>query len=157
MLKISACPKIFNVRKRKKLIRWGYSNAQALYEFTDESIGGVVVYPTKVLYLYLPIGSKVWQKSYKPDPRMLENLGLIVSRNSNFIANVIDTDQSLLLVDAEAKSTYDFIKMLCNNAMLDEYAEKLDNMKKEMYPVGLDLEVRLNSVGEEFEQKKSWP
>ena len=128
MLKISASPNFFTREKRKDVIRWGSDCAQAIYLFEDGCIGAVSVYTNQVLYMFKEADSDVWQKSLTPSTKMIEELGFLVSDNGKFIANIIDEDQNLLLIDSDSKNTIEFISMLCINPAVDECREKVKTL-----------------------------
>lgn len=153
MLKISTSPKFFKAKKRKKLIRWGAEQAMALYSFTDGAQAAVVVRPTTVIYMFRENENEPWSQSLDPTARFLDELGMLVSSDGSFIANIIDTDQNLLLVDSDSKSTFDFMQMLCNNASLDEILlrakEEQKSMNDKVYKIEDTLEqlnIQLQSV-----------
>ena len=125
MFKISVSPKFYPPRKRKKLIRWGCDDAKAIYEFTDGSRAAVIVQPTKTVYMFRDPGEERWETYLEPPAKMIKELGFLVNSNGTFIANIIDTDQNLMLVDANSKATDEFINLLCNNADIDDYSEKV--------------------------------
>ena len=105
MLKITACPGYFTPKERKKLIRNGCDSANILYAFTDGSIGICAVYPTRVMYLYATDG-KNFEKYEEPPHEMITKLG-IIHNSDKFVANIIDMDQSLLLVDSNVHENYE--------------------------------------------------
>lgn len=123
MLKITACPNYFTPKEQKKLIRYGCDKAVIMYEFVDGSIGICSVFPTRVIYMYAEDG-KNFIKSQEPIEEMVIKTGL-VHNSDKFIANLIDMDQPLLLVDSNMYENYELIKMLTESAELNEIKEKL--------------------------------
>lgn len=123
MLKITACPNYYTPKERKKLIRNGCNSADIIYFFTDESIGVCRVYPTRVLYLFSEDGEN-FEKYQEPPQRLISNLG-IVHNADRFIANIIDMDQSLLLVDSNLYDNYELIKLLTEHPELNDLKTKL--------------------------------
>lgn len=154
MLKITACPKFYSAKKRKKLIRWGFDHAMVIYGFDNGDVGCTAVYPTTVIYLYRRSGEKEFTKAYEPMPEFIENLGIIVNKDGNFIANVIDTDQNLLLVDSEAKATYEFVNMMCNSAEIEELKVKLEEEKKSIFYSRSRTDSRLSDLNSQISQMK---
>lgn len=144
ILKISVAPKIYTARKRKKLIRNGCGEARAYFAFTDGCVAATVIQQTRVIYLFKENDSQTWESFVEPPKRMIDELGLLVNAKGTFIANIIDTDQNLLLVDSDAASTTEFIDMLCNNATLDDYREKIETANswalENITPVEWELE-----------------
>lgn len=123
MLKITACPGYFTPKERKKLIRNGCDSANILYAFTDGSVGACSVYPTRVMYLYAEDG-KNFEKYEEPPQEMITKLGIIHNADK-FVANIIDMDQSMLLVDSNVHENYELIKLLTENESLNELKTKI--------------------------------
>ena len=55
----------------------------------------------------------------EPPVELLDRLGLLVSPTESFIANIIDTDQGLLLVDPRLASNYELVKLIATCEDLD--------------------------------------
>lgn len=149
ILKISVAPKVYTARKRKKLIRYGCTEARAYFSFTDGCMAATVIQQTRVIYLFKE--TNTWESFVEPPKRMIDELGLLVNEKGTFIANIIDTDQNLLLVDSDAASTTEFINMLCNNATLDDYKEKIEIAKGWSLDNILPVEWELNKVTQELQ------
>lgn len=122
MLKITACPKVFSRDEQPKLIRWGSPFARIAFGFYDGAIGITDVYPNSVIYRYKFPNTKEWVVTKTPLPEYLQNIGLVADAKNNFIANIIDMDQDLVLVAPKLKSNYDLMRMLV-------YCEDLENTK----------------------------
>lgn len=150
ILKISVAPKIYTARKRKKLIRKGSTEARAYFAFTDGCIAATVIQQTRVIYLFKENGSQDWGSFVEPPKRMIDELGLLVNEKGTFIANIIDTDQNLLLVDSDAASTTEFIDMLCNNAVLDDYMGKIETASSWALENIASVEWELDKVSREL-------
>ena len=112
MLKITACPKHFDADEQKDLIRKGFDKAQIIFFFEDGAIGSTAVFPNKVMYFYRLADEENFTAYLEPPEEMLQNIGLISDVKNNFIANVVDTDQDLLLVNHRLKSNADLMKLL---------------------------------------------
>lgn len=130
ILEVSVSPTFFKAKKRKKLIRWGAQEARAYYKFSDGAVAAVVIQQTRVVYFFKESDEDKFVGSTEPPQRLIDELGIMINSDGSFIANIIDTDQNLLLVDSDSKSTYEFIDMLCNNASLDELHERVAVQKK---------------------------
>lgn len=161
MLKITAQSDYFTAKERKRLIRYGCDCAMILYAFSDGSVGGCCVYPTKVIYLFAEDG-KTFERSLEADGRLLERLGLVVS--DKFVANIIDMDQPLLLVDSNVYENYELIKLLTESPELTIVKERvklnLDRLKESYIQASElqgTLERRLDSISyqsvEEMQQR----
>lgn len=152
MLKITACPKIFSREEQAALIRWGASFAQILFIFESGAAAATRVYTNRVLYLYKAAGSSVWEQSYEPSEAMLRDVGLLADVKNKFIANIIDTDQKLLLVDDKLKSNYDFMKLLIFCENLENARERITEEKKRVQIQERELAVRLGSLRHQIEE-----
>lgn len=153
MLKISVSPKFYSPKKRKKLIRWGAQDARAYYQFTDGALAVVIVQQNaKVLYGFKEPNATKLAMSYDPPVRLVDELGMMVNSDGTFIANIIDTDQNLMLVDSDSKATCEFISMLCNNATLDEYKETLKMWQKDASDSLSTAEMHLTTSQYEYQK-----
>lgn len=154
MLKVSASPNFFKAKKRKKLIRWGAEDARAHYVFTDGVEALVIVQPTRVIYGILEDKEQGVILSATPPKRLIQELGMLVNSDGSFIANIIDTDQNLLLVDADSKSTCEFIQMLCNCAEVDEYIFRITEEQKVGRESAMSVGSKLADINEEIDSIK---
>lgn len=151
VLKISVAPNFYGVKKRKRIIRWGAPDAKAIYKFVDGSVVVVVIQPNRVVYFVRGEESEQFTASLTPPQELIDGVGLMVNSAGTFIANIIDTDQNLLLVDSDAKSTYEYIHMLCNNATLDEQLEKLGAIKAWMSEHVSSIDFRLADLNRKLD------
>lgn len=130
MLKITACPKYYSRDEWESLIRWGAEYAQIIFLFADGDAAATRVYRKKVLYLYRNAGESAWESSYEPSEKMLANAGLVADVKNKFVANIIDTDQDLLLVNEKLKSNYDLMRLLIFCDDLEAVREKVEEERK---------------------------
>lgn len=126
MLKLTVCKNVYNADERNRLIRRGKTFAAIMFLFDDGSVGITRIYSNRVLYSYSDDG-KSFLDSYDPIPIVISKLGILVNDKSNFIANIIDMDQSLLLVDSDKNENYELVKLLVTNNNLELLNEKLTN------------------------------
>lgn len=112
MLKAVASPKFYNAKRRKKLIRWGCDCAIIAFEFTSGAVGVVWVYPQFILYGFKEPDQDDFDRAYEPQQKFLDECGLLVNADGDFIANIIDTDQNLMLVNLDEKKNYDFVSFI---------------------------------------------
>lgn len=155
MLKVSVSPKFFPPKKRKKLIRWGKPDARAYYRFTDGALAVVIVQQNaKVIYGFKEPDADKLTMTIEPPARLVEELGMMVNSDGTFIANIIDTDQNLMLVDSDSKATCEFISMMCNNATLDEYKETLQVWQKSTLESLEKVELQQTSLQYQLQQLK---
>lgn len=125
MLKITSHPKYFDRNDRKDLIRHGAECAEIYFAFDDGGIAATKVYPTYVLYLYKPDDNSEVEASYEPNPEMLQRVGLISDGDTPFVANIVDSDQDLLLVNTRLKYNFNLVKMLVENVDLESVKERV--------------------------------
>jgi hypothetical protein len=134
MLKAAACPDYYDKDERNNLIRRNCEFASMEYFFTDGSAGMVRVYEKGPLYYFTEdYENDGYTTSLEPDERLITNLGLVVDQEENFIANILDLDQSLLLVSTTSKANGNLVKLLTTNhklnRMIEITAEKANTYK----------------------------
>ena len=129
LLKASVSPSYYSKDELQQLIRYGTEFAEATYIFSDGSVAVVRIFKQRVIYYYTPdFNSQGYtQQEGIPHAEILEQLSVIVEPSSGFIANVLDLDQSLLLVNSKSTSDYDLIKVLTHNEDLTRLAELFKN------------------------------
>lgn len=130
MLSITAFPGKCSKEDRLNIIRRGSQFAQILYMFSDGSYGGVRVFPDRMIYYYTPDKTTQMTPSTEPSHEFISKLGLILDNNSGFVANLIDMDQNLLLVNSNQKSDSNILQMLTGNETLDRMIESTAEKKK---------------------------
>lgn len=135
MFKIAVSPKYFSPAKRKKLIRWGSSKALMGVSFTDGCEGVVILTQTNVTYAWKSATDENYSYSTEPRKEFIDELGFLVSNDGKFVANIIDADQDLMLVDNNSKGTYEFIDMLCNDNELEILKENTKQSRDALDPV----------------------
>lgn len=143
MLKITADPKHYSAAERRELIRWNCACAAIMYFFTDGSLGYVKVYPTTVIYGYSEDGSRVTE-SKVPSKVMLEKIGLLT--DDSFVANIIDTEQDLLLVNPKLRANYNLMKLLVFNDDLEKLREKAENIQDRVTKAKSNLKYSLAEI-----------
>lgn len=136
MLKITSHPKYFDRTERKDLIRKGEEFAAIFLQFDDGAIACTKVFPTYTLYIYKPADSESAITSYEPDPRMLQQAGLLSDGNTPFVANIVDSDQDLLLVNSKLKYNFNLVQLLVQNADLETVKERTkENINRIINPL----------------------
>lgn len=136
MLKITSHPKYFDRTERKDLIRKGEEFAAIFFQFDDGALACTKVFPTYTLYAYKPIDSETIITSYEPDPRMLRQAGLLSDGSTPFVANIVDSDQDLLLVNSKLKYNFNLVQMLIQNAELETVKDRTkENINKVINPL----------------------
>lgn len=150
MLKITACPKIFSREEQAALIRWGAECAQIIFLFVDGDAAATRVYKNKVLYLYKRADSCEWTQYYEPPEVMLKNIGLIADTKNKFIANVVDMDQGLLLVDDSLKSNYDLMQMLIFCEDLELVRERASEERNRVFEQEKSFSYKLERINQQI-------
>lgn len=125
MLKITTNPNYFSRAERKDLIRRHEECATILFKFDDGSIAATKVFQTYVLYMYKASNQEGLKTAYEQFPEVLEKLGLIVDPDeTSFVANIIDADQDLLLVNSKLKYNYNLVHLLVESPELELVNER---------------------------------
>lgn len=125
MLKITTNPNYFSRAERKDLIRRHEECATILFKFDDGSIAATKVFQTYVLYMYKASDQEELKTAYEQFPEVLEKLGLIVDPDeTSFVANIIDADQDLLLVNSKLKYNYNLVHLLVESPELELVNER---------------------------------
>lgn len=125
MLKITTNPNYFSRAERKDLIRRHEECATILFKFDDGSIAATKVFQTYVLYMYKASNQEGLKTAYEQFPEVLEKLGLIVDPDeTSFVANIIDVDQDLLLVNSKLKYNYNLVHLLVESPELELVNER---------------------------------
>lgn len=127
MLKITACPKYFSRDERKELIRHGEDCAKIFYQFEDGSQGCTQVFKTYTMYAYKRVDEDAMETSYDPIPEMVAQVGLISDSKTDFVANIVDADQDLLLVNSRLKDNYNLVRMLTEHDQLENTKERIQD------------------------------
>lgn len=131
MLKITASPRYFTQEESKFLIRFGADCACFVYSFTDGAIGMTLVYPNRVIYRYAKTAEAGYVSYEFPPRELLDNLGLVANVSEDFVANIIDTDQDMLLVNSNLKGNHALMRLIAENPELAEILIKTDNISRE--------------------------
>lgn len=138
LLRIATCPNALPKSERESLIRVGAEHAEVHYGFSDGSAGIVRVFKQRVIYLYtddINSGDFV-QTEGKPHPKLVDNLGIIVDYDRGFLANFIDSEQPMLLVDSDPKLNYNLAKVLTEHETLkrlsENFREKIPEYKRQL-------------------------
>jgi hypothetical protein len=153
MLKVAGCPTFYTRKELGELIAFGADHAMAVYLFSDNSCAAVKVYRNGPQYYFTEeFNVHPFTVSRTPDPRMVRNLSLIVDPEESYIANILDLDQSLLLVNSNTKANHNLVKLLTSNETLNHLiattAEKSKLQGENMHvldDIVLSLEHQLKS------------
>lgn len=131
VLKLAGKSDYYNRVDRKDLIRRGAPFAQVTFQFTDNSFGVMRIFEDKAIYAWVEeLGGEI---SWYLDPpmEMVERLGLLVSDSESFVANVIDTEQGILLVDPKLTSNYELVRLIATCEDLDLIRERVEPLIRE--------------------------
>jgi hypothetical protein len=126
VLKLVGCPNYYSRRDREELIRHGAEFGMVLFEFTDASVAIMKIFRDRVIYAYQETKESPVISGIEPPEQMLAKMGMLSDVQGSFVANIIDADQDLLLVNPAISYNYDLIKMLVFNEDLDVLQERTD-------------------------------
>lgn len=126
MLKITANPKFYTSDERKHLIRYGSDSAIIIYLFDDGFVGMTIVYTNRVLYRIRENDTEDFVIYGEPPSSLLDHLSLLVNNQTDFIANIIDTDQDLFLVSTKSSSNVEYLRLVAEEPTLREVLEKIE-------------------------------
>lgn len=154
ILKLAGCPNYYSEKDRVDLIRRGCSFAQAVFKFTDGSFAIMRIERTGTLYFFLEDSKAPLIPYLEPPSEMVNHLGLLVSGEERFIANIIDTDQGLLLVDPKLKSNYELVRMIATCEELDTVRDNVEALIKEFRSYNLRVHDKSNLLERQLTQLK---
>lgn len=146
MLKTTANPNWLPNKKRKQLIRHGASNASMICGFSDGSIGITTVLENSVIYRYKDADSQDFTTYQRAPEEYINQLGLIVDSKTKFIANIIDTDQDMLLVNSDLKGNNELLCALAECADLLEVKDKVSQLMKAFTEANTKLLIKETSL-----------
>lgn len=147
-IKVTLCPNIFSNSERKKLIRDFTEYAEALFLYSDGTITMTRVLPNSTLHYYHDKNG--WrQQQGLPFPETVEKIGGIVDYNTNLIANLLDSDQPLLLINSNDKTNHSLIELITHHEELN----KIIPIFKEKYSSFNDKRVEFNFVVKQLEKQ----
>lgn len=150
MLDVTACPEKFDAEDRKNIIRHGKDYAQVMFSFSDGVIAAVRVLASRVIYFYKAAGESIFYAYESAPDSLLEHLGLLVDKREGFIANIMDSDHDLLLVDSKERSNHNALRMITENAQLSGLQELLDRKAAEAAELKLKVEDRFSSITQQM-------
>ncbi len=128
MLKVTANPDVFPAKKRSQLIRRGAESAIMACLFDTGDLGMTVITQKAVIYKFKPYGETDFFVSYEPDFRYIKQLGLLVDTRTKFVANIIDTDQDMLLVNSDQRGNHELMCLLAEYPDLIELKDKVSTL-----------------------------
>ena len=102
-----------------------------MFSFSDGVIAAVRVLASRVIYFYKAAGESIFYAYESAPDSLLEHLGLLVDKREGFIANIMDSDHDLLLVDSKERSNHNALRMITENAQLSGLQELLDRKAAE--------------------------
>lgn len=130
ILKIVGSPKFYTKADRKELIRWGCTYAVAAFAFSSGRLGIVTISESQVIYEYIKEDG-IRSPMLQPSREFLEDVGILVNPEGTFIANIIDGDQDLMLVNSNLANNFELIRMIVMSDDLDNLSEKIKMLTTE--------------------------
>lgn len=146
MLKTTANPNWLSNKKRKQLIRHGASSASMICGFSDGSIGITTIIENGVIYRYKDADSQDFTTYQRAPEEYIAQLGLIVDNKTKFIANIIDTDQDMLLVNSDLKGNNELLCALAECADLLEVKDKVSQLLRAFTDANTKLLIKETSL-----------
>lgn len=148
VLKAAACVDYYSNDEKAELIRHGAEYAMGIYLFSDGSAAAVKIFPKHCTYHYTEVyGQEPFDASMRPNPIALRKLSLLVDQEEKYIANILDLDQSLLLVSSNYKANHNLVKLITEHETLRQLIqntkEKIDSENKNLMQLD-DLVVQLD-------------
>ena len=141
LLRLATCPTALPKSERESLIRVGAEYGEVHYGFSDGSAGIVRVFKQRVIYLYtddINSGDFI-QTEGKPHPKLVDKLGIIVDVERGFLANFIDSEQPMLLVDSDPRLNYNLARVLTEhqtlNRLTENFREKIPVYKRHLVSI----------------------
>lgn len=157
VLKAVSCPKAINKEAREELIRTSAEYAEVHYVFSDGSASIIRIYPQRILYRFTEdLNSGSWIQSEDiPPQRLINNLNLIVDLENGFVANLLDSEQDLLLVNSNPNLNYNLVRVLTEhetlNRLSNNFKDKLPVYTKELQGISAKADrLRHNRKGLEY-------
>lgn len=142
-IKMAVCPNIYSREEKKKMIRFNSEYAESIFIFSDNTVGVVRIFPTRVLYLYNDGTGWIHQEGH-PISQIVNKIGALVNYEYDFIANLLDMDQPLLLVQSNNKCNFALIDMITHhkdlNRLIPTFRDKLSDHRNKI--IELDYAVR---------------
>ena len=148
MLKVTANPDVFPAKKRSQLIRRGAESAIMACLFDTGDLGMTVITQKAVIYKFKPYGETDFFVSYEPDLRYIKQLGLLVDTRTKFVANIIDTDQDMLLVNSDQRGNHELMCLLAEYPDLIELKDKVSTLVATLADKNSKLVVKESSLKE---------
>lgn len=149
ILKLVGSPKFYGRSERRELIRWGCTHAVAAFAFSNGRLGIVTISESQVVYEYIKEdGAR--NPVLSPPQELLEDVGLLVNPEGTFIANIIDGDQDLMLVNSNLANNFELIKMIVMSEDLDSLSEKIKMLTTEFSSYRVRVCDQKNVLGEQL-------
>ncbi len=131
ILKLAGNAHYYDKTDRVDLIRRGCKYAKTTFKFTDGSFAVMQIGKDQVLYAFLATSDSSLVAHTEPPQEMVEHIGLLASKDESFVANIVDTEQGLLLIDPRLQSNYDLMAMIATCEKLDVVKVRTDDLIKE--------------------------
>ena len=130
MLKVASSPTYYSPEDLASLIRHGANSAMLAFHFTNNALGVVCVTRKCAFYKFQDVGETQMTDYYYPPANFIKYLG-IITNNENFVCNIVDTDQDLLLVNSTLSGNSELMKMIAENPLLGELEGKAHDLIKD--------------------------
>ena len=132
ILKLACSPTSFSKTKAMHLITDNEQYGKAVYVFSDfKALTFTFTRKYQFLYEYFPDArnpKNVERYSGQPPEIFLELLSIIKEPKSGFLANLIDSERQLLLVDSSAEDNYNLFELISRSEDLDRVLTYLQDV-----------------------------
>ena len=151
MLKASCGIKAFSSEDIVHLITYGKNEAIALWYFSDESAGGVMVTSRGNIYLY-GTNDQSLGRFDSPHPDFLRKMSLVLDVKEDFVLNILDPDQELIFVNSKASTNYTVVKLVAANEDLENLILNNEEMGARLTTLSKIAEDELKSINVELDR-----
>lgn len=135
LLRATATPEYYSTKEeRKNLITWGEEFALFGYLFSDGSSGFTRVEERRIFYGYKEKNEDNFTLYPMVPAKVLDALSMKVDRKNSFIANIIDSEQNLLLVNSSSQGNDTLLKNILEYKRFAQFLEDIDPI---LYSMGV--------------------
>ena len=156
VLNMACKPYKYNREHRIGLIRNGEEFARATFTFDNGNSCIMVVTPSRVLFDYVFPDESYIHTENEPPNQLLEDLSVVVEEESGYIPNILNTEQSMLLVKSDRKSNYELLKIITEDADLNYMVELIRDKQIKMFSIKNKVKDRLMAFNNDLNSCKKY-
>ena len=151
MLKATASPTYHTREELNNLIRTGADYAMAVFQFDDGCVGATIITPKQIMYKFKCPEDSDFSAYLTPPKEFLDHVGL-VTNGDDFVANIIDTDQDMLLINSNLKGNGELIRLIAENSTLNELGDKCTELTAEFRGYSSKISSYLSALNVQLNQ-----